>query len=295
MTQNYSAHFVQVGPTRLAYEDRGHGTPEVVLFHGFAANLTSWALVAPALAHSFRVVAWDRPGFGQSELPRDERRRDQVLSAAGSVEITLGAMDALRLRSPIVLAGHSAGAAAAAEAALAAQNRVAGLVLEAPAIGNDLGPPELVKKLIGSGTAAALAPLVLRTFAPRLVGPALRLAYHDPANAHPMIVEGWQRAASRSSWADDLWAVTTAWRATDLQDRLSQIQIPVLVVTGDDDRIVSGDRTATVVKALDDVELVTIPACGHLPHEERPEEFLRVVTAFIKEKIGGPSDAALTQ
>lgn len=293
MTPSPPLSFVHVGPTRLAYEDRGYGTPQIVLFHGFAANLASWGLVAPALAESFRVVAWDRPGFGQSELPKDERRRDQVLSAAGSVEITLGAMDALRLRHPIVLVGHSAGAAAAAEAALAAGNRVAGLVLEAPAIGGDLGPPDLVKKLVGSGTAAALAPLALRALAPRLVGPALRLAYHDPANAHPTVVEGWQRTASRPSWADDLWAVTSAWRATDLQERLGQIQIPVLVVTGDDDRIVSGDRAAAVVECLNDVELVTLSECGHLPHEERPQEFLTVVRTFIVEKLNGSRDQML--
>ena len=89
----------------------------------------------------------------------------------------------------------------------------------------------------------------------------------------PLQVDNWDRA---------LWEHTISQRAEDLVPRLQEIRVPVLVITGDDDRIVPPDRSADLVNHLPDARLVVIPQCGHLPHEERPVEFMDAVADFLR-------------
>ena len=69
-----------------------------------------------------------------------------------------------------------------------------------------------------------------------------------------------------------------------LPRRSHELRIPCLVITGDDDRLVSKEESERLVRDLPGATLVTISDCGHLPHEERPEEFMRVVEAFVREQ-----------
>jgi len=57
----------------------------------------------------------------------------------------------------------------------------------------------------------------------------------------------------------------------------------VLVITGDDDRIVPTEQSVRLAGEIPDADLVIIEQCGHLPHEEQPEEFMQTVTNFISE------------
>jgi pimeloyl-ACP methyl ester carboxylesterase len=59
--------------------------------------------------------------------------------------------------------------------------------------------------------------------------------------------------------------------------------MPCLVITGDDDRIVPTDQSIRLADELPDAELVVIPDCGHIPHEECPELFLQAVTDFLNQ------------
>jgi len=65
------------------------------------------------------------------------------------------------------------------------------------------------------------------------------------------------------------------------QQRLTEIRMPCLVITGDDDRIVPTEQSIRLTDELPDAELVVIPDCGHIPHEECPEPFLQAVTDFL--------------
>ena len=72
-----------------------------------------------------------------------------------------------------------------------------------------------------------------------------------------------------------------ASRSHNLAERLAEIRMPCLVITGEDDRIVPADQSIRLADELPDAELVVIPDCGHIPHEECPESFLQAVTDFL--------------
>jgi len=59
--------------------------------------------------------------------------------------------------------------------------------------------------------------------------------------------------------------------------------LPVLVITGDDDRIVPTEQSLRLADSLPDAKLSVLPACGHLPHEECPGEFMQAVDAFMSD------------
>ena len=73
-----------------------------------------------------------------------------------------------------------------------------------------------------------------------------------------------------------------AYESLNLGDRLDEIEIPVLIISGDDDRIVPQRGSERIADQIAHAELVIIPDTGHLPQEENSELFLDVVTTFLK-------------
>jgi pimeloyl-ACP methyl ester carboxylesterase len=69
----------------------------------------------------------------------------------------------------------------------------------------------------------------------------------------------------------------------ELETQLDSIQMPSLVVTGDDDRWVPTEQSVRLASELPDAELVVIPECGHLLQEEQPELFLQAVSDFLSQ------------
>ena len=109
----------------------------------------------------------------------------------------------------------------------------------------------------------------------------LRSAWHEQEKITPQVWEGYLKPLQAENWDRALWELTRARRSSDLFERLGEVEGPVLVVTGDDDRIVATERSVRLVEELAQAELLVIPNCGHLPHEECPEPFLEAVEAFL--------------
>jgi pimeloyl-ACP methyl ester carboxylesterase len=59
------------------------------------------------------------------------------------------------------------------------------------------------------------------------------------------------------------------------------VQLPVLVVSGDDDRLVPTDQSVRLSEEIDGARLVVFAACGHVPQEECPDQFLQAVQPFV--------------
>jgi pimeloyl-ACP methyl ester carboxylesterase len=124
-----------------------------------------------------------------------------------------------------------------------------------------------------------LGPLLARTIATR--GEAfLKSAYHDPSLVTEEIMVGYKRPLQVENWDQALWAFTKASRPLGLDQKVEQISVPTLVIMGDDDRIVPTEDSLRLAKEIPGARLVVIEACGHLPQEECPGEFLDAVGAF---------------
>jgi pimeloyl-ACP methyl ester carboxylesterase len=107
-------------------------------------------------------------------------------------------------------------------------------------------------------------------------------AWHDPSKITPAIWAGYTKPLQAENWDAALWEFTTASRSTDLQSRLGELKLPVLVITGDDDHIVPTARTVQLTREkLPNAQLVVVPNCGHVPHEECPDAFMQAVNGFL--------------
>jgi pimeloyl-ACP methyl ester carboxylesterase len=271
-----------VGTERLDvhYKEAGTGEPGVVLLHGFGGSTFSWRDVLPGLAREQWVVAFDRPGFGLTSRPLPgEWSGDSPYSMESQVALTVEMMDELGLEQA-VLVGHSAGAAVALQTALAHPERVKALVLVAPAVYGG-GPPSWVKPLLRVPQIRRLGPLIAR----RLVGSlesVLERSYADPSRITEEVREGYKKPLRVDDWDRGLWEFTLAADDGGLADRLGEVSVPTLVVTGDADGIVSPDDSKRVAAAIPGAKLVVVTEAGHLVMEERPDEFLGHLRRFLE-------------
>jgi pimeloyl-ACP methyl ester carboxylesterase len=265
----------------LHYKRQGQGEPTLMLLHGFGASVFSWREVLTPLAERGTAIAFDRPAFGLTERPVPGAwQGTNPYSAEAQVALTVGLMDRLDVDRAILI-GHSAGGTVAIQTALEHPERVPALILVAPAVytegGTALG---WLRPLLRTPQMRRLGPLLVRSIS--VEGQeTLRRAWHDPSQITPEVVAGYREPLRAENWDRALWELTAARRSTDIESQLDTLQIPTLVITGDDDRIVPTAQSVRLSRELPDAELVVIPDCGHVPHEECPEAFLRAVEDFL--------------
>jgi pimeloyl-ACP methyl ester carboxylesterase len=112
----------------------------------------------------------------------------------------------------------------------------------------------------------------------------LAAAWHDPGLVTPEILAGYRRSFQVADWDRALWEFTLASRDLKLSRRLEELRLPVLVITGDDDRIVPTAESLRLAEEIPGAQLAVIPDCGHVPQEECPQRFLQAVQGFLAGK-----------
>jgi pimeloyl-ACP methyl ester carboxylesterase len=225
------------------------------------------------------VIAFDRPAFGLTERPLTWEG-DNPYSPEAQVALTVGLLDYFGVQQAI-LVGNSAGGTVAMRTALAHPERVSALVLVDPAVYNGGGAPGWVRPLLATPQARRLGPLLVRQIQTR--GPALiETAWHNPALIEPSTLELYKKPLQVENWDKALWEFTLASQASGLEENLDSFTLPVLVITGDDDRIVPTADSLRLAGELPNAGLVVIPEAGHVPHEERPTLFMEAVINFIR-------------
>ena len=261
-------------------EIRGQTTQErrIVCLHGFATDRRSWDPVLDGMATAGEVLAIDRPGFGETSLGGTPDERAAACSVDGEAAVVAALVEQI---GPAVLVGHSAGALIACAVALRVPHLVRALVLEAPALAADLGPPGPVRAFARTAPGRLLGPPLLRLAAPLGLRAGLRRSYDDPA-ARVAAASRMAEMLRRDDWADDYWERTFRWTAPDVLGRLPELDVPTLVVAGSGDRLVRTEQSDAVVAAITGAQLVTIDGVNHVPHEEARGAFLDAVLPFLE-------------
>eukprot|EP00271_Cylindrocystis_brebissonii_P008811 TRINITY_DN23307_c0_g1_i1.p1 TRINITY_DN23307_c0_g1~~TRINITY_DN23307_c0_g1_i1.p1 ORF type:complete len:678 (+),score=96.03 TRINITY_DN23307_c0_g1_i1:211-2244(+) len=116
---------------------------------------------------------------------------------------------------------------------------------------------------------------------------AVKQAWHEPSACSQLTIEGYTQPMKCRDWDRAMVEFVIAnsmGESMPLARRLQELACPVLVMTGDDDRLVPAWNSRNVAHILG-VPLKVIPNCGHLPHEEKPEEFLALLRTFILEDV----------
>jgi pimeloyl-ACP methyl ester carboxylesterase len=109
----------------------------------------------------------------------------------------------------------------------------------------------------------------------------LKGAWHDPGKITSSVRAGYRKPLQVENWDRALWELTKVSREPRLEDRIASITLPSLVISGADDRVVPVESSVRLAGELPNAELVVIPSCGHVPHEECPGPFLDAVEGFL--------------
>lgn len=275
------SRFMELDGVAFHYKERGEGEPVIVLLHGFGASIYSWREVFTPLADYGRVIAYDRIGFGLTGRPMPgEWQGESPYRPAAQVDQLIALLDELGVQKAI-LVGNSAGGTVAVSTALAHPGRVQALVLVDAAIyfgGNPI--PSWLRWLLYTPQMDRIGPLIARQIQ-SWGEDFLNSAWHDPSRIQPEVLENYKIPLQVDNWDRALWELTKASTNLPLAERLKELTMPVLVVTGDDDRIVDTELSLRLAQEIPGAQLAVFTACGHVPQEECPQQFLPVVTEFI--------------
>ena len=255
---------------RVRYVRRGHG-PVLVLLHGLASSIYTWAEVIPALAQDHDVVALDFPGFGGSDIPEDP-------SPPLYPATVLALMDRLGI-SKATLVGNSLGGGVGVVLAARHPTRVRRLVLIDSA-GFNLAPsrrPLMLRAMATAPVAAALEALPIRRL---MLTAALRQVFHDRTRVTPERVEEYLAPLARPGAIDAMRVLLQRQSGFGLPELVSDVRVPTLVVWGRQDHWIPVADADLFVARIPGARKVVLEECGHVPQEERPAEVVYLLQEF---------------
>ena len=264
---------VTIDGRRVHVVDVGSGSgPPVLFVHGLGGRWQNWLENIPRIAARRRVVAFDLPGFGRSQLP----------TAAISIPRYAAALERLcellDLES-VVVVGNSMGGAIAAEAALRFPERVSRLVLVSAAVSiTDFNPAPAAALLAAVARTPLGTPDGVRAILGRRRARHLAFATvvrHPSRISTDMLCE---LLGGRGSAG--LAGAMGAMTSHDLRGELSAIAQPVLIVHGRDDMLVPVADAAWLGRQLPHAQLEVFEDTGHLPMLERPVRFNDLLESF---------------
>lgn len=261
---------VQVAGLDIAYRRAGSG-PVLLMLHGIGGAAAQWRAQLEGLADEFTAVAWDTPGYGDSDDPDGDWRM------ADYAERLAALIDHLS-PEPVHFLGQSWGGLLAQEFYRHYPERVRSLILSDTFAGSVVRP-EAERNAILQGRldavatkspaemAAARLPMLVPDDAPESVKQEIETML---AAIHP---NGYRQAA-------------IALHYTDFLDLLPAISVPTLVIAGEHDRVVAMEHSRQLADGIPGARLEVIPGAGHLSNQQKPDEYNAIVRRFLR-AVGG--------
>jgi pimeloyl-ACP methyl ester carboxylesterase len=286
------------GPVHwIEFEGSGEPAPEmspaatpVVFVHGLGGSHLNWCQIGPALAAGRRAVALDLHGFGLTPGTR----------ANSTVQRNTALLDRFIrevVGTPVILAGNSMGGLISILQASAAPEMVRGLVLLDPALPVPLRVPD---RQVGSQfllyALPGLGEYYLRKVRSRrppqlAVQDVIELCFADPSRADPAMVTASialaaERQVQTGAGEDAFLAASRSlmrvvgprWR---YWETMASVQVPVLLIAGDADRLVPVASTRQAAARNPRWETVILPGVGHTPQLEVPDQVIGTIRDWL--------------
>ncbi len=262
------------------YWHAGSGPP-LLLVHGFMGYSFSWRFNLEPLSRYFSVYAMDLPGCGFSQRPEGP---DCTLT--GDAEGVLRFMDHLGIDEADVVGSSRGGGLAIVLGSLLAKGnslrRIRRLVLVSP-----INPWSSNGQLLTRVFATTLGGEFVMRVLPKLdivLARYFKRLYGDPKRIAPGSIEGYKAGLDVPGSFEHLLRIVRAWHAdlAVVERSLPAIgQLPSLLLWGSRDRAVFPSSIHQVQRPLRNSSLVLMRGVGHLPYEEVPEEFNRILGDFL--------------
>jgi pimeloyl-ACP methyl ester carboxylesterase len=263
------AEHVRAGDLDIWTEQVGRG-PDVLLIGGLGDTVESWQFQLDGLADRYRLTAFDNRGAGRTALP------DGALSPAVMADDAAALLRALEISSAHV-AGFSMGSAIGQELALRHPALVRSLVLQ----GTYARPDALVRAKftmwrwlpeVAPSERAFFEAFFTWVYTPRA---------HEDGTVETFVEEA--LAFPHQQTVAAFQAQVDACLEHDSADRLSDIVVPTLVLSGEYDAILPPRFGRRVAAAIKDAEFEVLPEEAHQPFQEIPDRWNARVDAFWRE------------
>ncbi|MBV9099277.1 MAG: alpha/beta fold hydrolase [Frankiaceae bacterium] len=266
---------------RTAYLEAGpRDAPPVILLHGLGATNASMLPLLADLAHDYRVLAPDFPGFGASGAPHWRYRATDLAAWLAAFQLAVGAR-------PAVLIGNSLGGRVAIEAALTAPESVRRMVLLCPSPAFrrmrqftplvKLLPPDAVVPPLPMPHRAVVGGIRAMFSRPDRLAPPW---YDAAADEHLRVMRDYRHRRAFFACLKQIY-MEEAFGDNGFWDRLPRLTTPALFVWGDRDRLVPASFERHVVAAVPEATSVCLSDCGHVPQFEHPQETIRLTREFL--------------
>lgn len=264
-------YVLKVNGLKIHLADGGSGSSVVVLVHGGQAWSYTWRhQFEPFAAAGHRIIAPDLPGSGYSDLALDND-----YSIEGQSRFLGQLLDTLKIKQAAFIAS-SAGGPPVLDFAIRHPERVSALIL-ASTCGVPHHKPWLWRVVRLPLIGEALKPFVTR----RMVGSSLRGMVYDESQVTDDVVLAYYEPLHRpGAWKAQL-RVERLWQPRWVEANLERITAPTLVLWGVADSIHSLKMAREFGQRIRNAQVATLPACGHLPHEEQPARFNSLAAEFL--------------
>ncbi len=268
-------YFVMVDSLRVHYIVSGAG-PTLVMIHGNAGGVEDFRFgTLELLCREYRVVAIDRPGHGKSDRPSGK-----AASVEYQARLLHQTLLSLGITQP-VLVGHSWGAALALAYALQYQGEVSAMVLLAPAAYAEKDSNRLLRIAMKPPILADLGLMIGKAIMGRhLLKRALERAFYPetvPNDYLRLAAASWLGRKQLRAYLEDEWSLNDSLKR--MSRHYSEIHVPTVIVTGDEDNVVSAKDNAHRLNVdLPDAQLIELKDTGHQIPQTHPESIFAAVT-----------------
>lgn len=254
-----------VGDTEIAFDDIGSGLP-VVFLHAFPLNRTMWEPQLGALVAECRCIAIDFRGFGDS-------RAAPPFTVDRYADDTAAVLDALQIERAVVV-GLSLGGYVALAMWRRHRARIRGLVLSDTRASAD-SPDVLARRRALIETARTQgATAVANAQIAGLMGKSSR-------DKRPDVYDAMHRMMAQTGVDGIVGGLEAMIARPDSTSTLATIDIPTLVVVGDEDVITPPKEARRIHEGIPGSGLEILQGAGHLANVERPAAFNTVVSEFL--------------
>ena len=258
---------VKIGKGQMQVEDQGHGAP-LLLIHGFPLDHTMWQAQIERFSTSHRVIAVDLPGMGESSLPHREMTIKQYADELAAI------LEALEVHEPVTVCGLSMGGYIAWQFGKHHADRVRAFVLcdtKAAHDSEDIAMTriEMAEAVKQHGAEVIVDHLLIKLFAESTFDEA------------PQIIEATRDVILRTQSEGIVAALHAMAARSNATYLLSGINVPCLLVCGEQDTITPVGEMRQIAAALADSELIVIPEAGHMAPLENPEVVNDAIASFL--------------
>ncbi|MCF6445999.1 alpha/beta fold hydrolase BchO [Nereida sp. MMG025] len=272
-----SSRFIACRPHRWHVQIMGDG-PTLLLLHGAGGASHSWRDVAPLLAQTYQVIIVDLPGQGFTKLGARQR------CGLDTMAEDLKALIDQEGWTPQAIVGHSAGAAVAfrlAELGVSPRGQIIGINA---ALSNFEGVAGFLFPMVAK--LLSLNPFTARIFTATSGNRASVKRLIEGTGSH-LSEDGlaqYQTLISMPSHVDATLAMMAQWKLDGLLSRLPRITQDTLLIVGDQDKAVPAGTSVEAAAKLPHARVEVMEGVGHLAHEERPDQTVDLIRAFLSEK-----------